>query len=315
MEEKRALYSVTLREDGRTVKGYLRDVLRLSGRCLNRLKQTENGILLNGQSVTVRAVLHAGDTLSLALYDCEASQNIKPVRMPLTILFEDEDLICIDKPANLPTHPSHGHLEDTAANGVAQLFADRGEPFVFRCAGRLDRDTSGVLLLAKNQRTAGALYRLHNERRVEKNYLALLEGIPDPPQGEIVSGIQRKTDSMITRETTETGGTPAHTLYTLLGRAETESGWISAVCAKPMTGRTHQLRVHFASRSVPIVGDTLYGNPDTSCIIGRQALHAWRLRLPHPTRDEILTLNAPIPEDMKKLCSACGIMDDVLAGE
>lgn len=313
MGERYAVYRISQEEGGRTVKSYLLNTLRLSGRCLIRLKQTDDGILLNGHRVTVRAMLQTGDTLSLALYDSRESPNIKPAPMSFEILYEDEDLVCINKPPHLPTHPSFGHSEDTVANGMAYLFAVRGEPFVFRCAGRLDRDTSGVLLLAKNQRTAGAIYRLHHERLVKKSYLALLEGIPVPAQGEIVSGIQRKADSMVEREISETGGAPAKTLYKLLGHAVTAEGLsVSAVLATPVTGRTHQLRVHFSSRGVPILGDTLYGKGSASGPIGRQALHAWRLRLPHPTKAEMLSLSAPIPEDMKELCCLCGMSLDML---
>ena len=137
---------------GRNLLSYLRGELRLSGRLLTRLKQDERGIMINGARVTVRYILNSGDVLELSDKDEQRSESVEPVSLPVDIIFEDGDLVAVNKPPNMPTHPSHGHRNDTLANALAYIYSDR--PFVFRPINRLDRDTSGVVLIAKNQRAA-----------------------------------------------------------------------------------------------------------------------------------------------------------------
>ena len=164
--------------EGRLLRSYLKNTLSLSTSALARLKTREDGITVNGVRVTVRYVLHAGDLLQLAVDDTPdtATRTVLPAEAPLDVLYEDDLLIILNKPAGMPTHPSHGHLTDTLANALAYRYARAGVPFVFRSMGRLDRNTSGVVVVAKTQAVAGFLGGCLVGRRVTKRYLAVLEG-------------------------------------------------------------------------------------------------------------------------------------------
>ncbi len=285
--------------DGRSLSDYLRLHLELSHKSISRLKRLDNGMVLNGVRVTVRAILREGDLLSLALEDQESAENILPVPLPLDILYEDAHLIALNKPPFMPTHPSHGHSDDTLANGLAFYFRQKGEPFVFRTLNRLDRDTSGVVLVSKDKQTAGLLSAQMASGGIRKHYLALLCGIIEPPSGRIDAYIRRVSDSIITRETVAEplpGAKAAITEYVLLACSDQ----YSLVSAAPLTGRTHQLRVHFASVGHPILGDSLYGSADPA--IPRQALHAASLTLTHPYTGEEMVIKAPLPSDILSVC-------------
>lgn len=288
-------YVITAAWKGRTVKDYLYTVVGVSRSVLTRLKKKENGILLNGYHVTVRAVLAEGDVISLSLGDAEdeRSEKILPRQLPLHIVYEDADLLVLNKEPDMPTHPTHGHYEDTLANAVAYYMQESGSDFVFRAVNRLDRDTSGLVLVAKSQLSCAKLSRSLQQHSIDKKYFALLCGSLNTDRGEIDSPIRRVSDSIITRECCEKGqGDPALTRYTVLARYD---GY-TLVCATPVTGRTHQLRVHFASIGHPIVGDDLYGS--ASPMIGRQALHAAYLSFPHPADGKTVTVFCNPPKDM-----------------
>ena len=284
---------------GKTVFDVLRRELGFSNRLLARLKQDERGILVDGERVTVRYPLRQGQRLTLAVEDRSRGESILPVDLPLSILYEDEFLWGVNKPPEMPTHPSHGHYEDTLANALAWHAAQRGEPFVFRPVNRLDRNTSGVVLVARDQRTAGGLARTMQERRMKKRYLALLDGELSPDAGILSAPIRRRAESIIFREVCGEGeGDEAITAWRVLARGE----GCTLVEASPETGRTHQLRVHFAHLGCPIHGDDLYGN--TAEDIPRQALHAYTLAFPHPVTEEEITLIAPPPHDFRQLLNA-----------
>lgn len=285
--------------DGRSLSDYLRFHLGLSHKSISRLKRLDDGMVLNGVRVTVRADLHEGDLLSLALEDRESTENLLPAALPLDILYEDGHLIALNKPPFMPTHPSHGHSDDTLANALAYYFSQKGKPFVFRTLNRLDRDTSGVVLISKDKQTAGMLSAQMAAGGVRKRYLALLCGVIEPPSGRIDAYIRRVSDSLITRETVDRpapGAKAAITEYLRLDCCEK----YSLVSASPLTGRTHQLRVHFASVGHPILGDSLYGSADPA--IGRQALHAASLTITHPYTGEKLVIEAALPPDIRSVC-------------
>ena len=208
--------------------------------------------------------------------------------------YEDEELVVPSKPANMPTHPSHDHYDDTVANALCYRYERMGVPFCFRPINRLDRDTSGLLLIARGQIAADRLNRAMREGRIRKSYLAILEGAPDPAEGEIETHLCRTEASIIVRRvcTPEEGGDYALTRYRTLA----VSNGYALVEASPITGRTHQLRVHFAHIGHPIVGDDMYGHahPD----MPRQALHAHTLVFPHPDDDRLISACAPLPADM-----------------
>jgi len=285
-------FVITKNEEGCLLRDYLRKTLGLSRAELTVLKQREEGILLNGKRVTVRAILHEGDLLTLDRADKASGETVLPRKLPLSILYEDEDLIAVNKPPAMPTHPSHGHYEDTLANALAYYFAAAGEPFVFRAVNRLDRDTSGVVLVAKNRGAAFQLSQAIAGGEVEKRYLALALGRITHP-GTIEANIRRRTESMIARMVCPpTEGQAARTDYRPLAGSEE----ITLLEVTPMTGRTHQIRVHLASLGHPLLGDTLYGNP--SPLLARQGLHAASLTFRRPSDGEAITVTAPLPTDM-----------------
>lgn len=291
-------FQITDADDGLTVRAFLNERLAPSVKLLKYLKYRPDGILANGVRVTVRHVLRRGETLTLALSDGESPAALKPVALDLPILYEDDDLVIPNKPARMPTHPSHDHWDDTVANALAFRYREMGVPFVFRPINRLDRDTSGLLLIARNKLAAGRLTLAMQRGEIRKTYVAVLEGTGLPDEGRIERPLRRSAESIIVREVCspgDEGATPAVTLYRVLARG----GDCTLVEARPLTGRTHQLRVHFASLGHPIAGDDLYGFPNARC--SRQALHARSLVFPHPSTGETMTFSAPFPPDLGRL--------------
>ena len=321
--------------DGRILRSYLKLTLGLSTAVLAKLKAHERGILVNGERVTVRYILREGDILEL--FDCDtpetATETVIPCEHPLDILYEDEFVIALSKPVDMPTHPSHGHLTDTLANALAYRYAERAEPFVFRPLGRLDRNTSGVVVAGKTRAASGCLGRSLIQGEVTKRYVAVLVGempidhgvhtvdapiyrIEEPCEGGY-SSIKRAVGDPETQ-----GAVRAVTRYRILATG----GGHTLVLCEPVTGRTHQLRVHFSHLGYPIVGDDLYG--EASSRIDRHALHALSLSVPMPfsrmredirdtatpfaecedglplntpTPDGFLHIWAPLPADMAKV--------------
>ena len=202
-------------------------------------------------------------------------------------------MLAAAKPPYMPTHESHGHLGDTLANALAGEFVRRGVPFVFRAVNRLDADTSGVLLVAKNRYAAERFGSLVAARQIEKTYIALLTGVPEPPCGVIDTYIRRTGESIILRASYPTGA-PSERAVTAYETVETVGG-VAVVRCRPKTGRTHQLRVHFAALGCPIVGDDLYGG---GFALPRQALHAARLDFVHPITGAPVVIECPLAPDL-----------------
>lgn len=274
---------------------------------VTQLKKRADGITVNGEHATVRRVLSAGDVLSIAADDRTEDENglLVPTEIPLDIIYEDGDMIAVNKPSDMATHPSLGHFDDTLANGLAHYFAARGRPFVFRAVNRLDRDTSGVVLVAKNRISAARLTALMQSGRIHKTYVAILNGRISPESGRINAAIRRRKASIMLREVCDDGAEGARaaiTEYSTLYASDSAS----IVQAEPITGRTHQLRVHFSHFGCPIVGDGFYGSAETDPteydrLMTRQALHAASLRIEF--EDRTVTLSAELPSDMQKLKS------------
>ncbi len=284
--------------DGKTVLCVLRE-LGFSGTMIKRMKTRENGITVGGARVTVRYVLHEGDELFCDDADTFEDENpsIAPTELPLDIIYEDSSVIAVNKPPEMPTHPSHGHHGDTLANALAYEYKKRGVPFVFRAVNRLDADTSGIVLLAKS---AGAAYTLSKSLmsgQINKTYIAILDGVISSEINvpvRIEHKMARCADSIIKREVTDgTYGEAAITEFVPLYKGR----GISVVRAAPVTGRTHQLRVCFSSLGHPITGDDFYGG--SLSLIKRQALHAASLSFVLPDTDKRITLSAPFPNDMR----------------
>lgn len=290
-------YRVEAHTDGKTVLEVMRHDLGISRAHLKHLKFSERGICVNGARVTVRYVLREGDCLSLAVEDMESGEKLIPVDLPLRIAYEDADLVIPDKPADMPTHPSCGHYEDTVANALAFRYAEQGIPFVFRPINRLDRNTSGLLAVARNRIAAASLSRAMREGEIHKRYLAILDGVPKDAEGVIQTYMRRTAASVIVRENCgpNEGGDLALTRYRVL----CENGSHSLVCVAPVTGRTHQIRVHFAGIGCPLTGDDLYGT--VSSEIGRHALHSCALSFPRPSDAQRMTVSAGLPDDMRQM--------------
>ncbi len=288
---------ITKERDGMLLRDLLTKELKLSVKMIKYLKYRNEGILVGGERKTVRYVLRKGDLVTLETEDHTSGEAV-PVELPLDILYEDADIVIPSKPGNMPTHPSHDHYRDTVANALAYRYAAMGIPFVFRPVNRLDRNTSGLLLIARNKTAAGRLTVSMQSGCIRKSYLAILTGEMRENCGVIDAPLHRTAQSIILREVCAPD-TPdadaARTEYTVLSVGNGHT----LVMAHPITGRTHQLRVHFAYIGHPLLGDDLYGAP--SPLIPRQALHAWRLTFPHPSNDRPMTVTAPLPHDLQAL--------------
>jgi len=289
---------------GTVLREYLRAVIGISRAMLIKLKKDENGILLNGERVTVRAVLSSGDKLSVAIEDTPADENpyLEAVDSPLDIIYEDGEVVAVNKSYGMVTHTTHGHYGDSLANALYAKYKSEGRAFVFRAINRLDRDTSGVVLVSKDRLSAYKLTEALKIGGIDKKYIAIVHGKLDG-EGEIKGYICRCGDSIITRRVCSSGdigADSAHTVYKSLFSSE----HYSVILASPVTGRTHQLRVHFSSIGHPIVGDTLYGVEND--VMSRQALHAVALRFPLPSDGANKTVYAPLCPDMLKLCEEIG---------
>lgn len=271
---------------------------------IKKLKFSPDGIRVNGEWVTVRYVLKQGDVLTLSVEDKpeDVSPYIIPIQLPLGVLYEDEFVTAVNKPCGMPAHPSLGHKLDTVANALAYRYS--GKTYVFRPVNRLDCDTSGCMITANTKDASYKLYCSMTEGRIRKTYIAVTDGIPASPEGVIKSFMHRQSGSIIGREVCGEdgeGAKPAVTEYKVLSSA----GGHSIVLARPLTGRTHQIRVQLASIGCPVTGDTLYGTP--SPYIYRHALHSWKTRFPHPATGEDISVTAPIPEDIFHLIACLGI--------
>ena len=326
----------------------IHDFLRAEGysrSLLIQLKKSPEGIRVNGEWQLCKYLLKAGDELQTLITDESSSEQIPPTPMELAIVYEDEDILVVNKPADTPIHPSLNNYDNSLANGVSYYFKQKGEPFVFRCINRLDRDTTGLTIIAKNALSACILSDMVKNREISREYRCLADGLLTG-SGTINAPIGRVNDSLVERKVDFENGETAITHYTVLKNYDS----YSYVSLHLETGRTHQIRVHMSYLGHPLLGDFLY-HPDypfknyslkndslndsavndypiedgfmkndvlTACshgnypqgqthevkpVIGRQALHAYRLQFHHPITKETLDFIADVPEDMKKLCN------------
>ncbi len=286
-------YTVTAEYQGSTLLYYLKSK-KYSTVIITHLKRTKNGMQVNGVWTTVRHILSEGDIITVLLDEGKTSDNIVPTPLPLSIVHEDEDLMIINKPANMPIHPSQGNYDNTLANAVAYYYSQKNEPFTYRCINRLDRDTTGLLILAKHMYSAGLLSDMVAKREIHREYLAITEGLI-PESGTVNAPIARVDGSTIERCVDFENGEIAVTHYQRISYA---NGY-SLVSLKLETGRTHQIRVHMKHIGHPLPGDFLY-NPNYD-IIKRQALHSHRLSFIHPITGMPMDFTAELPEDMASI--------------
>ena len=283
-------YQITEEFHNCTISSYLK-AMGYPHAVMVQLKKTPESILLNGRWEYVNAPVKTGDLLEIKLIESESSEHIPPVFAPLSIVYEDEDILVINKPANMPIHPSLNHYEHTLANAVCYYFANRNIPYTFRCVNRLDKNTTGLTIVAKHMLSSAILSQSVASKTIKREYLAIVAG-ETKDFGTIDAPIARKDSSTIERCINYETGERAVTHYRKLDR---KNGYtlLSLILE---TGRTHQIRVHMSSIGHPLIGDFLY-HP-SSCELPRQALHSHKLEFIHPVTKIPMTLTAPLPQDM-----------------
>ena len=287
-------YDIDSHSEGLRVEQFLRRK-GYSAQNLSTIKRMPESILVNGVHYYMKQTLKAGDRLLVRIQETESSRNIPPVCAPLSVVYEDEDLIVINKPAGMPIHPSLNNYTNSLANALAWYYQQQGKPFIFRCCNRLDRDTSGLTVVAKHLVSGNILSTMTKKKEVRREYLAVVRGHIVPESGTISAPLARKGGTIIERVVDFDRGEPAVTHYHLVREANGHS----LVALQLETGRTHQIRIHLKHLGFPLVGDYLY-NPDME-YISRQALHSFRLSFPHPITGEAMDFTAPLPEDMRNI--------------
>lgn len=265
---------------------------------ITELKHMNESILLNGKWEYMNTRLHAGDRLTVHITEDASSEKIPPKELPFPIVYEDEDLVVVNKPANMPIHPSMKNYENTLANAAAFYYEKQGKPLIYRCVNRLDKDTTGLTIIAKHLVSCSILYTAMRERKIEREYSAIVQGEDLPDCGTIDLPLGRKDDSAIERTVDFQNGERAITHYEVIAR----NNELSFVRFHLETGRTHQIRVHMKAIGHPLIGDFLYNPTDTH--MSRQALHAGKLSFVHPITGEPLCFEAPLPDDMKQVYDA-----------
>ena len=292
---RRLELTVTADQAGEKIDTLLRRELRLSGTVIRRVKWLDDGILLDGMRVTTACRPAAGQVLSVRVADPGCRGDMVPTPGPLDIVYEDGDLLVLNKAPGVLVHPGPGHYSDTLCNYIAWYYKKAGISADVHPVQRLDKGTSGLLVVAKHPHAQEQLTGQLHTPAFRRIYLAVCEGIPRPPEGRIDAPIGRVPGSLMARQV-DPAGQPASTRYRVLrtgqGRALVE--------LELDTGRTHQIRVHMAHIGHPLTGDFLYGTEDHS-LISRPALHSARLSLRHPVTGEPMAWEQPLPEDMARL--------------
>lgn len=279
------------------VKDVLKSYFKISDRLLTKLKKNQK-IFLNNKNTYINAQIKLNDLIEIDLNFDEVSENIVPIKMNLNIVYEDESLLILNKSSNLPVHPSILHYDNSLSNGVQYHLKMKNIKTKIRPVNRLDKDTSGIVIFAKNEYIQEMLIKQMKSRDFKKEYLAILTGFLDKKSGTISAPILRKADSIIEREVNNKGDI-AITNFKLIKNFEYKNKKLSFVKFEIETGRTHQIRVHTKYIGHPILGDTLYGN--TTNLINRQALHAYRVSFIHPITQKKCVFETTLPIDMKKI--------------
>lgn len=280
--------------NGKTIKTVLKSHFSLSDHMITRLKKGD-GILLNNKKEFVTAIVRTGDTLKLTLFE-SGSENILPDDVPIDVLYEDEDILAVAKPCDMPTHPSIHHYRGTLANAVANYYKDL--PFTFRAVTRLDRDTTGVVVIAKNAICADKLSKQIQSGEFKKQYVAVCVGAPVPEKGRIDAPILREKAGIIKR-CIDKNGKPSVSDYAVFEKCD----GLSLVRLMPQTGRTHQLRLHLSHIGTPIYADFLYGKEVEG---ERIRLHCEKVTFSHPVSNKRIEITAKLPDDMM-LCNIKGL--------
>lgn len=280
-----------IQENDKTVKTILTEKFKFSGRLSRKLERTGK-ILLNGKAVKLSKSIFEGDELSIE-FDEEEDQYAA-VDIPAKIIYEDDDLLAVDKQPYVVVHPARSHQNNTLANGLAYYFKENNIHRKVRFVNRLDMNTSGIVIIAKNPYAHNQMAVQMKSNQVEKYYYAIVEGYMKEDRGRIDAPITRLNPEDIIR-TVHPSGKECITEF----KKEKIFNNMTLVKLKLVTGRTHQIRVHLKYIGHPVIGDTLYGSE--SSLIGRQALHCYEMRFKHPITNKEMIITCPLPEDMEKI--------------
>ena len=315
-----AVLSIGTEDEGREVLYLLKHRLGLSASRFGTVKFDPQGMILNGARINVRARVFPGDLLLIRTDDPPAEQRLIPFPAPLRILYEDDAILAVDKPAGVVCHPSPGHAWDTVSNMVRAYYDETAPDLQVHIAGRLDRDTSGVVLFSKNSMVSAALQKEQYAGNYVKEYLAAVHGSFTETSGVIRTPVEKWRDPasglLLLKRAEEGPGQAAETEYEVLR----QTGQFAVLRVVIHTGRMHQIRFHMADLGHPLLRDPLYGDPEKDAAlacgdaetdtarfsgvgIGRTALHARRITLKHPEDRRTLTVESPVPEDMKVFCT------------
>lgn len=278
------------------LRDFLRNTAGFSGR-LTKGCALSGRIKVNNNTAKLNLVLKTGDEIEVTI-EKEESQNVEPEKMDLDIVYEDIDVVVVNKPFGMVVHPTRNHITGTLANGLLYYFKEKGEQCIVRLVSRLDRDTSGLIIIAKNQFSHMCLARDMVKEEFEKSYIAVIHGNMENTKGTIDLPILRPSQESINR-VVDINGQRSITHY----KVQEKIGNSEILKLTLETGRTHQIRVHLSHLGHPIYGDTLYGTEDDTRYISRQALHAYRLVFPHPRTGKLIVVESGLPEDIKNLIS------------
>lgn len=283
-------------EEGWLLRDFLTDVKKISKRALTHIKFKGGKIEVNGVEVTVRYILRAGDEVSVTYPPEKVSEWIIPVQIPLKIVYEDDHVLVINKQPYLPTIPSRNNVEKSLAGAVIHYYREKQIPSTFHAVNRLDKNTSGMMLIAKHRYIHDLFSKMQRDEKIDRTYVALVHGVVHKDKGKIEAPIAKKETSIIEREVSPTGQ-HAVTHYKVIERFRD----YTLLELRLETGRTHQIRVHMSHIGHPLAGDTLYGGNNE--IIERQALHSKSIRFFHPLDEKMYEFHCPLAEDIESSIS------------
>lgn len=287
-------WKINKEHQGMIIRDFLQKIHSFSRRMIIDIKNNGGKILVNGCPETVRFPLKVNDQLTIKLPPEEKGFYMNPENIPLHIIYEDDDVLVIHKKPNMATTPSPHQPYGTVANGVLAYYEEKGIPYTVHVVTRLDRDTSGLLLIAKHRYSHSLLAKSQQGGQITREYKAIIEGHLKQKQGTIMKKIGRKEGSIIER-TVSDYGKEAITHYQMISETKTHS----LIHVQLETGRTHQIRVHFSHIGHPLAGDDLYGGSKQAT--SRQALHCDYIRFKHPISKKVMSFHTPLPEDMETL--------------
>lgn len=287
-------FIVDKKEHNLKIREHLKNNLGFSTRLI-RGAALDGRIKVNSKIVKLNYVLKEGDNIEVELSKDE-SQDIEPQNIPIDIVYEDEDILVANKPPYIVVHPTRSHKDGTLANGILYHFKEKGENCIVRLVSRLDMNTSGLIIIAKNQFSHMALSRDMQKDSFKKYYKAIVHGNMQEDEGTLDLPIYKPSEDSIKR-VVDHKGQKSITHFKVIERFK-DATLVELLLE---TGRTHQIRVHLSHINHPIFGDTLYGEEQDEELINRQALHAYKLEIPHPRTGDILKLQCDLPEDMKNL--------------